>query len=73
MSPGSPSTPPALTAMHRFDEAVDHPRQAMARYREPGDSYDSCQAVANVGKRSKRHRMRLTRIPALLLPPSTRQ
>ncbi|WP_329388004.1 AfsR/SARP family transcriptional regulator [Streptomyces sp. NBC_01716] len=39
----------ALTAMHRFDEAVDHLRQAMAHCRELGDSHGRCQAVANVG------------------------
>jgi DNA-binding SARP family transcriptional activator/Tfp pilus assembly protein PilF len=39
----------ALTQIHRFDEAIDHFRQAMALCRELGDVSGRCQAMVNLG------------------------
>ncbi|MFI1409875.1 BTAD domain-containing putative transcriptional regulator [Streptomyces sp. NPDC020707] len=39
----------ALTSVHRFDEAIDHLRQAIVHCRELGDTYGRCQAVGNLG------------------------
>ncbi|MFF0728749.1 BTAD domain-containing putative transcriptional regulator [Streptomyces sp. NPDC004134] len=38
-----------LTALQRFDEAIDHLRLAMARCLRLGDTYGRVQAVANLG------------------------
>ncbi|MEV0643468.1 BTAD domain-containing putative transcriptional regulator [Streptomyces sp. NPDC050619] len=39
----------ALTAMRRFDEAIDRLRQAIVHCRELGDMYGRCQALGNLG------------------------
>ncbi|WP_210582087.1 tetratricopeptide repeat protein [Streptomyces sp. GESEQ-4] len=39
----------ALTQTHRYDEAIDHFRQAMALNRELGDTHGRCQVLANLG------------------------
>ncbi|MFC4464656.1 BTAD domain-containing putative transcriptional regulator [Streptomyces xiangluensis] len=39
----------ALTLLHRYDEAIDHFRQAMFLCREHGNTVGRCQALSNLG------------------------
>ncbi|TPQ21363.1 AfsR/SARP family transcriptional regulator [Streptomyces sporangiiformans] len=39
----------ALTQLHRYDEAIDHFRQAMVLCRELGNTVGRCQALSNLG------------------------